>query len=125
MNTKHMVLIFILLFCSCAVYKPVIDTAQVEDMEQYNQDQLECENLSHEHSNTGNATVAGAGIGAALGAGVGALIGAIFGDAGEGAAFGAVVGGVQGATSGAASEEEKYRQIFANCMQGRGYNVLY
>ena len=75
MNTKHLVLIFTLLFCSCAGYKPVIDTAQVEDMDQYDRDELECENLSHEHSNTGNATVAGAGIGAALGAGVGALIG--------------------------------------------------
>jgi hypothetical protein len=125
MNTKHMFLILILICCSCAGYKPVVDTAQIEDMDKYDRDEWECENLAHENSNTGNATVAGAGIGAALGAGVGALIGAIFGDAGEGAAFGAVVGGTQGAISGGASEEQKYRQIFAGCMAGRGYNVLY
>ncbi len=115
-----------LLLVSCAGYRPVIDPASVQDRERYQIDLVECQDIARLNSDTGASATGGAVVGGAIGAGLGAIISAIFGgNVGEGAAAGAVLGGAQGALGGAATSEDRYRQIYANCMRGRGYNVLY
>jgi uncharacterized protein YcfJ len=114
------------LLVSCAGYRPVIDPASVQDQQRYQADLAECQEIARLNSNTGASAAGGAVVGGAIGAGLGAIISAIFGgNVGEGAAAGAVLGGTQGAIGGAATGEDKYRQIYANCLRGRGYNVLY
>lgn len=114
------------LLVSCAGYRPVIDPASVQDQQRYQSDLAECQDIARLNSDTGASAAGGAVVGGAIGAGLGALISAIFGgNVGEAAAAGAVLGGTQGAVGGTVAGEDRYRQIYANCMRGRGYNVLY
>lgn len=118
--------ILYVLLLSCAGYRPVIDPASVQDKEKYRSDLIECQDLAHRNADTVNSATSGAVIGGAIGAGLGAIIAGIFeGNVGRGAAFGALLGGTEGTAQGASAGEYKYREIYANCMRGRGYNVLY
>lgn len=118
--------ILLALVVSCTGYRPVIDPASVQDQEKYRADLAECQYIARQNTDTGASATGGAVVGGAIGAGLGAIISAIFGgNVGEGAAAGAVVGGAQGALGGTAAGESRYQQIYANCMRGRGYNVLY
>ncbi len=120
-----LVILLALLF-SCAGYRPVIDPASVQDEQKYHADLAECQEIARLNSDTGASAAGGAVVGGAIGAGLGAAISAIFGgNVGEGVAVGAILGGTQGAIGGAATGEDRYRQIYANCLRGRGYNVLY
>lgn len=120
-----LVILFVLLF-SCAGYRPVIDPASVQDKEKYHSDLIECQDLAHRNADPVNSATSGAVIGGAIGAGLGAIIAGIFeGNVGRGAAFGALLGGTEGTVQAGSAGEYKYRQIYANCMRGRGYNVLY
>jgi outer membrane lipoprotein SlyB len=92
--------------------KPVIDPAGV-DMEQYNTDLVECEQISEQVDQK-------AGAGAAGGAVVGGLLGAITGNTVGGAGAGAVVGGARGVGS---TNKEKSR-VVKNCLRNRGYQIL-
>ena len=92
--------------------KPVIDPAGV-DMEQYNIDLAECEQISEQVDQK-------AGTGAAGGAVVGGLLGAITGNTARGAGAGAVVGGARGIGS---TNEEKAR-VVKKCLRNRGYQIL-
>jgi uncharacterized protein YcfJ len=117
--------LFILLI-SCAGYRPVVDSASVQDRERYRADLIECQDIAHRNADPVNSATGGAVIGGAIGAGLGAIIAGIFeGNVGRGAALGALLGGAEGTAQGASAGEYKYRQIYANCMRGRGYNVLY
>ena len=92
--------------------KPVIDPAGV-DMEQYNVDLAECEQISEQVDQK-------AGTGAAGGAVVGGLLGAIGGNTARGAGAGAVVGGARGVGS---TNKERSR-VVKNCLRNRGYQIL-
>ncbi|MGB5327416.1 MAG: glycine zipper family protein [Gammaproteobacteria bacterium] len=92
--------------------KPVIDPAGV-DMEQYNVDLAECEQISEQ---VDQKVVEGA----AGGAVVGGLIGAITGNTAKGAGVGAVAGGAKGVGS---TNKEKSR-VVKNCLRNRGYQIL-
>jgi uncharacterized protein YcfJ len=92
--------------------KPVIDPAGV-DMEQYNIDVAECEQIAEQ---VDQQVVEGA----AGGAVVGGLIGAITGNTARGAGVGAVAGGAKGVGS---TNKEKSR-VVKNCLRNRGYQIL-
>jgi len=92
--------------------KPVIDPAGV-DMEQYNVDLAECEQISEQVDQK-------VGAGAAGGAVVGGLLGAIGGNTARGAGAGAVVGGARGVGS---TNKERSR-VVKNCLRNRGYQIL-
>ncbi len=95
--------------------KPIIDPASV-DMEQYNIDLAECEQIAEQVDQKAGASAAGGAI-------IGGLIGAITGDttrAVKGAGAGAVVGGAKGAGS---TNKEKSR-VVKNCLRNRGYEIL-
>ena len=92
--------------------KPVIDPAGV-DMEQYNVDLAECEQIADQVEQK-------AGEGAAGGAVVGGLIGAITGNTARGAGVGAVAGGAKGVGS---TNKERSR-VVKNCLRNRGYQIL-
>jgi uncharacterized protein YcfJ len=78
-----------------------------------------------------DATVSSAVVGTALGAIAGTAIGAASGRAGQGAAIGAgtgllagsAIGASQGANAGA-SVQARYDQVFAQCMNQRGHQVM-
>src|ERR1700757_2130205 len=117
--------ILFILLVSCAGYRPAIDPRSVQDEQRYRADLFECQDLAHRYADPANSAAGGAVIGGAIGAALGALIAGIFeGNVGQGAALGAVLGGTQGTIQGGTSGEYRYRQIYANCMRGRGYNVL-
>jgi outer membrane lipoprotein SlyB len=99
---------------SCASKKPIIDTANV-DMDQYEQDLADCEQIATQ-VDTGGAAVKSAAAGAA----VGAALGAVWGDVGPSAAGGAVSGGA----GGLLSADEETARVIKNCMRNRGYAVL-
>jgi hypothetical protein len=105
----------IVVAAGCAGSKPIIDSAGI-DMEQYNTDLAECEQISEQVEQK-------AVKGAAGGAIVGGLIGAITGSstrAVTGAGVGAVIGGAKG--TGATSKEKE--RVVKNCLRNRGYEIL-
>jgi hypothetical protein len=107
-----------------ATSQPMVDTKGV-DPSRYSQDQTECQQYSEQANIAGDAAigaVGGAAGGAALGAITGALVPGV--SAGGGAALGAATGGVLGLGGGAYTAVEQRREIYRNCMRGRGYSVL-
>ena len=94
--------------------KPIIDTRGL-DMERYQVDMAECEQIGKEVE-----IAKGTAKGAALGAAVGGAIGAISGDVGEGAGYGGVYGGLESGLDG----DRERQWVFKECMEGRGYRVL-
>jgi hypothetical protein len=107
-----------------ATNQPIVDTKGV-DPNRYAQDQAECQQYADQANIAGDTAVGavgGAAGGAALGAITGALVPGV--SAGGGAALGAASGGLLGLGGGAYSGVEQRREIFRNCMRGRGYSVL-
>jgi len=100
--------------CSCASKKPIVDTTRV-DMDQYERDLADCEQVATQVDTAGTA-----GKSAAAGAAVGAALGAVWGDAGRSAAGGAVSGGA----GGLLSADNETARVIKNCMRSRGYQVL-
>lgn len=110
--------------CAAQTYNPVVDTGNVSQA-QYQQDLYECRQYAERISPAGEAAedaLIGAGAGAVLGVVTGALIGGV--GVGEGAAVGAAAGGLGGAAHGGLQGTEQQKRIIADCLQGRGYNVL-
>ncbi|HVM86274.1 MAG TPA: hypothetical protein VMW18_20435 [Candidatus Binatia bacterium] len=106
-----------------ATSQPIVDTHGV-DAAQYSKDDSECQQYANNANVAGDAAVGAVG-GAAGGAALGAITGALTGGgAGTGAAIGAATGGVLGLGGGAYSGVEQKREIYRNCMKGRGYSVL-
>ena len=110
------------LFCSglalsaCAS-RPIIDTAGV-DMQQYQADLAECENIAQQVDV--DASIAGS---AGLGALIGAAFGLVTGDS-SAVAYGAGWGAVTGGTSGGMAADQQRAMISKNCLYHRGYTVL-
>jgi outer membrane lipoprotein SlyB len=116
-------LMSVLAGCS-STSQPMVDTKGV-DSARYQQDNYECQQYANQVSPVGDAAVGavgGAAAGAALGAITGALVGGV--SAGSGAALGAATGGALGLGGGAVTGVQNQREVFRNCMRGRGYNVL-
>ena len=110
--------------CAAQTYDPVVDTGNA-DSAQYQQDLYECRQYAEQVNPTGEAAenaLIGAGAGAVLGVVTGALVGGV--GIGEGAAIGGALGGLGGAGHGALQGTEQQKRIIADCLQGRGYNVL-
>ena len=107
---------------------------QGQAMEQFNQDQLECQTWAKQQTDYDSAageTARGAGVGAVLGALGGAVIGvatgAVTGSPGTGAAVGAISGGMGGAIASGGTaygkSQEGYDRAYGACMTGHGYAV--
>ena len=111
--------IFVAAFAAgCAAHPdPIIDMQGV-NLEEFDQDWVECESYTNEVSTT-KGVAKGAGLGAAIGAVAGA-IGGNSDDVAEGAAWGGAYGGTG---SGLDADREK-QMVFKRCMAGRGYRVL-
>ena len=101
--------------CATNRSKPIIDPESV-DMELYQYDLAECEQIAEQVEQK-------AGSGAAGGAVVGGLIGAIVGDS-DRAARSAGVGAVLGGAKGAGATEREKSQVVKNCLRNRGYTIL-
>jgi hypothetical protein len=110
--------------CACAqTYDPIIDAKNV-DPAKYQQDLAECRQYAEQVSPVDEAIFA-AFAGAALGAALGAATGAIAGNAGQGAAIGAAAGGITGVAGGALHGGQAQQDVIRQCLQGRGYSLLY
>ena len=95
--------------------KPIIDPAGI-DIEQYDIDLAECEQISEQvEQKTGEGAIGGAVIGGLIGVITGNSAGAV-----KGAGVGAVVGGAKG--TGTTSKEKE--RVVKNCLRNRGYQVL-
>lgn len=118
----------VLLVAGCTsrnTWRPTIDPYNDPAAERLGIDEAECRQIANQAA--GGKAEEGAKRGALSGlfsAAMGAAVGAIWGSAGRGAATGAVVGAMSGGVGGAASSDAHFRQIFSNCMRGRGHNVL-
>lgn len=101
--------------CAANRSKPIIDPGSV-DMELYQHDLAECEQIAEQvEQKTGSGAVGGAV--------VGGLIGAIVGDSDK-VARSAAVGGVLGGAKGAGATERERSQVVKNCLRNRGYKIL-
>ena len=117
-KTKLMALFIAAFVAGCAAHPdPIIDMQGV-DLEEFDQDWVECESYTNEVSMT-KGVAKGAGLGAAIGAVAGA-VGGNSDDVAEGAAWGSVYGGTR---SGLDADRDK-QMVFKRCMAGRGYRVL-
>jgi outer membrane lipoprotein SlyB len=101
--------------CAANHSKPIIDPESV-DMEQYQYDLAECEQIAEQVEQK-------AASGAVGGAVVGGLIGAIVGDS-DSVKRSAGVGGVLGGAKGAGATERERSQVVKNCLRNRGYTIL-
>ena len=95
--------------------KPVIDPAGI-DMEQYEIDLAECEQIAEQVDQKAGEDAAGGAI-------IGGLIGAITGDI-TGAVKGAGVGTVIGGAKGAGSTSKEKERVVKKCLRNRGYEIL-
>ncbi len=89
-----------------------------------NQDAAECQQMAKNASNTAMETLQGGAVGGLVGAAGGAALGAIMGSPGQGAAIGAAAGGIGAGAYQGLSADQKYKQIYNNCMRNRGHNVI-
>jgi uncharacterized protein YcfJ len=101
--------------CAANRSKPVIDPASV-DMEQYELDLAECEQIAEQVEQKAGSSAVG-------GAVVGGVIGAIVGDS-DSVKHSAAVGGVLGGVKGAGATEREKSQVVKNCLRNRGYKIL-
>ena len=115
---KATMLIAAALAAGCAAHPdPIIDMKGV-DLDQYEQDWVECESYTEEVI-VAKGVAKGAGLGAVIGA-AGGAVGGNSTDVAEGAGIGALWGGTR---SGLDADEMK-QDVFKRCMRGRGYRVL-
>lgn len=116
---KLLLLSFILITLTlngCAQSSKIIVDHKGTDMNQYQTDLAECQQLSEQVESR-------AGKSAASGAVIGAIVGEIVGGGSstrEGAQLGALHGGLKG---GAATKRERIN-VVKNCLRHRGYRIL-
>ncbi|MFA0087121.1 glycine zipper family protein [Vibrio sp. E150_011] len=131
-TTPLIAALFTVLYTSASFANVIVDTKGV-DMEKYNADMYECQQLSSQVqqqavAGVGQSVVGGAARTAALGAAGTAIAG---GHGSQGAKVGAgvgVVGGFLHHRADVSHSEAQYSQdvdqVMKQCMTGRGYNVL-
>ncbi len=112
----------------CASYTgwtPTVDPYGDPNAYRIQQDMAECRQLArHASGDLATESVSGALVGGGIGAATGAVIGALTGAPGRGAAWGAAVGGMGSGIARGLSAEQRYKQAYIRCMQGRGHRVL-
>ena len=108
---------FVILLSGCASpgRDVVIDPAGV-DMQQYQQDLAQCEQIAQQVRSKAGSRATGGAI-------VGGLIGSVVGDSTT-ARKGAGVGAITGAARGGAATRRERVQVIKNCLRNRGYQVL-
>lgn len=120
-TTKFMALPLIFTIAACANsganYTPVIDGPVGPN---YGNDLAQCQALAASQSTFDN----NAGASAATGAGVAAATTAVFNNTGNNVRDAAILGAAAGLTSSAIQGNANKESIVANCMRGRGYNVV-
>ena len=125
----------VLLLSACATgpmsqrasWQPLVDTARSGDG--WYKDRHECQQLADQGAMQSQIQAEkqmwnGVLGGALLGAGLGAALGGVGGYAGRGAAYGSILGTAAGAGSATHDATTEYKQVFRNCLHGRGYQVL-
>ncbi len=122
-------LLLVALVAGCVVaprpWTPVVDTYGDSRAQYIGRDLEECRYLALRVSGyPPQQGVVGALGGGLVGAAAGAAIGAALGNPGTGAAVGAAAGGVGSGFASAAGSDAAFRQAYANCMRGRGHNVV-
>ncbi len=121
--------------CACALlatactnrntWRPTIDPYNNPASERLSVDEAQCRQIANEAAGgAGSGAAKGGAMSALLGAATGAAMGAIWGDPGGGAAAGAAFGAAGGGARGGMSSDAHFKQVFSNCMRGRGHNVL-
>ncbi len=119
---KILIGLMALMLTNCAGnYKPIVDTKGVDKLK-YEKDLQECQAIAKEEA-IGSGK--GAVIGAVAGAVIGAVASAVIDPDGRTGDYGIRVGTIYGAGSGAVAGAEQKMAIVKNCMDGRGYKVLY
>lgn len=109
----------VLLLCvisACAHRNQVIIDPAGVDMNQFNKDLEECQQIAEQVDKRAAA-------GAVVGAVVGGLMGAAVGDSRTAEKM-AGVGAVGGTASGAKQTKQEKDRVVKNCMRNRGYQVL-
>jgi uncharacterized protein YcfJ len=106
-------------------WRPTVDPYNDPNSERLGIDEAQCRQIAQQSAGgTAQETGKGAAMGGLFGAALGAAIGAAAGNPGEGAAIGAAAGGFGGGARGASKSGDQFKQVFVNCMRGRGHNVL-
>ena len=103
-------------------WAPIFDTPD-RAKTAYGRDYYDCDTFAAEavrHTDLAGDAIGGLLLGAALGA----MLGSVGGYAGHGAAYGSILGLASGAGQAAGEQATSYKQVFRNCMTGRGYRVL-
>ena len=112
------------------VYSPYRQTANIQARDDADCSAWASDQTGYHPSSTLEGAEIGAAVGAVGGASAGAAIGAAAGGGSgtaTGAAIGAAAGGVGGAVTGGALKYSRdrngYNQVYASCMEARGYTV--
>jgi len=112
---------------SSSGWTPTVDPAGSASAASLSQDQLECRQLAQRAAgNQVEETGRGVLGGGALGAASGAIIGGIGDDiaAGSAAGIGAAVGALAGGATKAYRQDQRFKEAYTRCMEGRGHRVL-
>ena len=122
-QNKFMSLLVLVALAGCSNtgsnFSPIVDKQGIDEAK-YQQDLMECQNLSTQAQGAGKDGAKKAAGGAAIGA----LIGLVGGGNGTNIAQAAGVGGVIGGASGLYSGNAEKETIIKRCLAGRGYKVL-
>jgi len=122
------VLVIAAALAGCAnqnTWSPTVDPYTDPNVARLGTDEAQCRQIAMQASGGSlQQTGKGAILGGLLGAAAGAAIGAAAGDAGMGAAIGAAAGGFGGGAYEGAQSNEKFQQVFTNCLRERGHTVL-
>lgn len=106
-------------------WAPTVDPYTDPRAASLSRDEAQCRQIAMGASGgTTRQTVKGAVLGGLGGAAAGAAIGAAAGDAGMGAAVGAAALGLGAAAFEGYQSNEKFEQVFSNCLRERGHTVL-
>lgn len=116
------VFLAVVFLAGCAAREPVVDL-HGKDGGKYQRDLAECRSLA-QNGNALASTGADAVVGGILGAVTGVIIGAAVGDPASGAIIGTAAGGSAGILHGGYQAYAGADRTLAQCLRGRGYNVL-
>ena len=109
---------------SASNWSPTVDPYADPASDRISSDMYECKQLALQATSTPRETLVGGAVGGLIGAASGAAIGAAAGNPGMGAAVGAGAGGMGGGLYKGLSSESEYKQVFRDCLEGRGHRVL-
>jgi len=118
---KIIIIIIAIALTGCASnrgssYSPLVDRPGPN----YGNDLIDCQNHAARLASAGESSIAGA----AVGAGLLMLLNAAAGGRGQDNRVFAAAGAFSGGLGSAGDAETSQRRVIANCLRGRGHNVL-